>query len=354
LARKTAGEVQRIYSDSLGSAVAMTGPPDVTPIVSSQRYYPYGATRGPDAVDTPYQYTGQRHEADLGLYYYRARWYDPSLGRFIQPDTIVPEPGNPQAHNRYTYVYNNPFRYADPSGNNPEAIAGFALGMVKQWGYNNLCWFPVSRQTLRVQEHESGAEIAGRIVGNLVSAVQAGHQVPAGMGIAVKGGLLGLISGPPTGGATAVTLSPAAIGAGAAIAYHGLSVGISASTEMATLTHMMYSKSRGRGPSLSYKEPSHKVTGAHTKGTDVALRTGEPGSAYTRFKDGTPQKTTIYDHNGDAVIQIEWRGHQGVRGPHWHEFPPGRPDLGHGASAPHYAFESLEKFGLPPDALVFP
>jgi hypothetical protein len=67
--------VQRIYSDSLGSAVAMTEAPDATPIVSSQRYYPYGATRGPDAVDTPYPYTSRRHEPDLGLYYYRARWY---------------------------------------------------------------------------------------------------------------------------------------------------------------------------------------------------------------------------------------------------------------------------------------
>ena len=42
--------------------------------------------------------------------------YDPTLSRFIQPDTIVPEPGNPQALNRYSYVLNNPLRYNDPSG----------------------------------------------------------------------------------------------------------------------------------------------------------------------------------------------------------------------------------------------
>jgi hypothetical protein len=35
--------------------------------VKDSRYYPYGATRGPDAVDTPYPYTGRRHEPDLGL-----------------------------------------------------------------------------------------------------------------------------------------------------------------------------------------------------------------------------------------------------------------------------------------------
>ena len=52
----------------------------------------------------------------MGLYYYGARYYDPTLGRFIQPDSIVPEPGNPQSLNRYAYVNNNPLRYTDPSG----------------------------------------------------------------------------------------------------------------------------------------------------------------------------------------------------------------------------------------------
>ncbi len=45
-----------------------------------------------------------------------ARRYDPALGRFIQPDTLVPDPGDPQALNRYSYVGNNPVRYTDPSG----------------------------------------------------------------------------------------------------------------------------------------------------------------------------------------------------------------------------------------------
>jgi len=51
--------------------------------------------------------------------YYEARYYDPALGRFISADTIVPEPGNPQALNRYSYVYNNPLRYTDPTGQWP-------------------------------------------------------------------------------------------------------------------------------------------------------------------------------------------------------------------------------------------
>ena len=67
-------------------------------------------------MTTPYRFTGQREEEALGLYYYGARWYDPELRRFIQPDTIVPQPGNPQSLNRYSYCLNNPVRYTDPSG----------------------------------------------------------------------------------------------------------------------------------------------------------------------------------------------------------------------------------------------
>ena len=44
------------------------------------------------------------------------RFYDPVLGRWTQPDTIVPDPGNPQSLNRYSYVGNNSLRYTDPTG----------------------------------------------------------------------------------------------------------------------------------------------------------------------------------------------------------------------------------------------
>ena len=81
---------------------------------------PWPAGRPPSAVPsaTDRHYTGQRSfEASLGsLYHYQARWYSPVLGRFLSPDPIVPEPGNPQALNRYSYVVNNPLRYTDPSG----------------------------------------------------------------------------------------------------------------------------------------------------------------------------------------------------------------------------------------------
>ena len=80
--------------------------------------WPAAGTRQPAPPATDRHYTGQRSfEASLGsLYHYQARWYSPVLGRFLSPDPIVPEPGNPQAFNRYSYVYNNPFGFIDPSG----------------------------------------------------------------------------------------------------------------------------------------------------------------------------------------------------------------------------------------------
>ncbi len=81
------------------------------------RYKAYGESRYAWG-DTPtsFRFTGQREDDTIGLYFYNARYYDPLLGRFIQADTIVPNPAEPQDLNRYSYVRNNPLRYIDPSG----------------------------------------------------------------------------------------------------------------------------------------------------------------------------------------------------------------------------------------------
>jgi len=68
-------------------------------------------------VPTDRRYTGQRQESvGLGnLYDYGARFYSPALGRFLSADTIVPEPGNPQTWNRFSYVFNQALNLIDPS-----------------------------------------------------------------------------------------------------------------------------------------------------------------------------------------------------------------------------------------------
>ena len=82
-------------------------------------YQPFGSARsstGGPAQIPDFGFTGQRLEAGIGIYDYGARWYDPNLGRFLQPDSIVPNPGDPQSLNRYSYVRNNPVSRVDPTG----------------------------------------------------------------------------------------------------------------------------------------------------------------------------------------------------------------------------------------------
>ena len=80
-------------------------------------YKPWGETRvNTGTTLTAWRFTGQREDASIGLYFYNARYYDPVLGRFTQPDSIVPDPGDPQALNRYSYVTNRPTILVDPTG----------------------------------------------------------------------------------------------------------------------------------------------------------------------------------------------------------------------------------------------
>jgi RHS repeat-associated protein len=69
------------------------------------------------SVTNPFRYTGRESDSETGLYYYRARYYDPQTGRFISEDPIRFAGGN----DFYGYVWNDPVNYADPLGLCPPA-----------------------------------------------------------------------------------------------------------------------------------------------------------------------------------------------------------------------------------------
>jgi RHS repeat-associated protein len=62
------------------------------------------------------RYAGQYYDAETGLYYLRARYYNPYIGRFISEDSYWGEDTNPLSLNLYTYCSNDPIKYTDPTG----------------------------------------------------------------------------------------------------------------------------------------------------------------------------------------------------------------------------------------------
>lgn len=114
IAQRVVGSSNVTYflTDQLGSTTKTVGE-----FAGDYAYYPYGGTRpAGQALGISYGFTGQELD-NTQLYYYGARYYDPSLGRFLSPDSVDPAPNNPQSLNLYSYVLNNPQRYVDPTGN---------------------------------------------------------------------------------------------------------------------------------------------------------------------------------------------------------------------------------------------
>jgi RHS repeat-associated protein len=99
----------------------------------SIKYFSFGDCRNSSGSLPEQKFTGQRLDG-TGLYYYGARYYDPTIGRFISADTIIPSPMNPQSLNRYSYCLNNPLKYTDPTGHD-QIITSTGTSVNGQEGY---------------------------------------------------------------------------------------------------------------------------------------------------------------------------------------------------------------------------
>lgn len=130
-----------LYADHLGSIVA-TAPATGT----ASTLYTYGPFGEPDvSAGVRFRFTGQQYLSDLGLSYFKARFYSPSLGRFLQTDPV----GHTDELNLHTYVNNDPINATDPSGETPmhlaAAFVGGVGGVLFQAGSDLVSWKLSSR-----------------------------------------------------------------------------------------------------------------------------------------------------------------------------------------------------------------
>ncbi|ANF97948.1 hypothetical protein AR543_19275 [Paenibacillus bovis] len=94
-------------------------------LVNSYRYDEWGnITQQKETVTNEFKYAGEIYDGEIGLYYLKSRYYDPSIGRFLNEDTYEGELTNPLSLNVYTYVHNNPLIHIDPYGNKAWLIHG--------------------------------------------------------------------------------------------------------------------------------------------------------------------------------------------------------------------------------------
>jgi RHS repeat-associated protein len=117
IALRSGGSSFYYLFDGLGSVVGLVNSSGVK--VNSYSYDPYGISRAKsEQVANPFEYTGGYLDDTTGLYKLGIRYYDPTLGRFTQPDPTGQDP-------HYTYAGNNPCNYTDPSG---ASVLGFLQG----------------------------------------------------------------------------------------------------------------------------------------------------------------------------------------------------------------------------------
>jgi RHS repeat-associated protein len=122
LGYSTRGASFTYHADSLGSTVELSD--DRSASAGSYRYSPYGedlpsgAASNSEADSNPIRFSGQYLDQDSGLYYMRAREYDPASGRFLEVDPKEAEAGEPDLSS-YLYAEDDPTLLADPSGLDP-------------------------------------------------------------------------------------------------------------------------------------------------------------------------------------------------------------------------------------------
>jgi RHS repeat-associated protein len=120
--KRGSGALTYLHQDHLGSTALSTTSSGAFDV--GQGYRGYGNYRTGGNLPTEHRFTGQKLDIATGLMYYNARYYDRTVGHFVSPDTLVPDPTSVWDYNRLAYGRLNPLKYNDPNGHCSSVAAG--------------------------------------------------------------------------------------------------------------------------------------------------------------------------------------------------------------------------------------
>jgi RHS repeat-associated protein len=207
-------EYQYYIKDHLGNVrvVFKSGPT----LISEHHYYPFGLAQEGNfytsGTNQKYRYNGKElYGAGLGWYDYGARWYDACIGRWTSVDPLAEKMPDLSP---YSYSFNNPIRFIDPDGREPEdamggdnpivgffkAAGAYTAGVLNAVGSNSLLGAG-RRDPSDFGEYASYAQ-AGQTTGDVISVVQGGAEMVIGASgtVVATGTVVGVVATPATVG----------------------------------------------------------------------------------------------------------------------------------------------------------
>ena len=245
------------HSDGLGSVVSLTDFAGTK--ATDYTYKAFGGMRSQSgSIFNPWLFTGRQFDAESNIYFYRNRYYDPRIGRFITTDKFPFNKSRPLSLNKYIYCENNPVNYTDPNGETPWLLIylgnaikrGVVSGLQAGAGTATVSFITgIARGSAPIEiAKTSGIGFIRGFTSGFIGGTLSGLGVPTPAARTFAGTATGFIYGNPAGG----------LAGGLASGLSGLASPFMASTVGSTVGEIFSPVDVGRGSEISILSDAFK------------------------------------------------------------------------------------------------
>lgn len=202
-------------NDHLGSTSVVTN--STGGIIEETLYEPFGGIISGGGVRDRFYYEGKEFSQTTDDYDFHFRKYDPELMIFTQPDSIMPDPYNPQSLNKYGFELGNPYKYTDPDGH--FGVIGILVAFAFVVAVSQVISFvqSYSKGAGFSNSYEAGASSAGQTIGKIVTSDSGLASFAAGVAGA---GTIGSFIGSSAGASSVGSVGGSGIGVTSAGSSH--------------------------------------------------------------------------------------------------------------------------------------